>query len=114
MWEKIKSIGWVATAGAVVTAIMLVLAGAKAGREKKRAKKAELKVESLHQEKTKKSIEKAVELQAKVTLHKERAELAKQSMEAKLEELGGKDETLADIAARFNGRRVRKSTTGAS
>jgi hypothetical protein len=114
MWEKIKAFGPVKIAGSILTAVLLVLAGAKAGREKRRAEKAEKKVESLHFEGSKKSIEKAVELQKQVDSHKEKAELVKQGMEAKLEELGSKDETLADVADRFNARRVRKRPGGAS
>jgi cytochrome c-type biogenesis protein CcmH/NrfG len=105
---------WLSIAGAAVTAVLLVLAGAKVGREKRRADKAEQQAQAYHHQGSKKAIEKAAKLQAKSDVHKQNAEATRQRMETQLESLGEKDETLADIAERFNGRRVRKSTGGST
>jgi hypothetical protein len=106
--SKIKSLGWVAIAGACLTAILMVLGGAKATRKEKAAKNLEKQIESMAHDKTKKGIEKAAKLQKKADTHKDKAVAARQRTEARLESIGGKDETMADIAKRFNGRRVRK------
>ncbi len=41
MWERIKSLGWVITAGSILTAIFFVLAGAKAVKRKASAARKE-------------------------------------------------------------------------
>jgi hypothetical protein len=105
---------WLTVVGAALSAMLLILAGAKVGREKRRADKAEKRAETFHNTASKKDIEKAAKLQAKADAHIRKANIARNRMESRLEELGRKDETLADIAKRFNGRRVRKSSGGSS
>lgn len=106
MWDRIKSIGWVATAGAVLTAILMVLAGAKATRLTRRAEKAEKTAEIIVQDHTKKHHEKAAKLQAGAAKDKAKAAAVKEKSKARLEALGDHDETLADLADNFN-KRVR-------
>jgi hypothetical protein len=108
-WTWLKSLSLVAIAGAVVTAILMVLGGAKAGRQQRRADHAEKKVEMLAHDKTKESIQLAAKLQKEAVTQKEKAAASRQRTEARLEELGAKDETLADIADRFNKRQLRDS-----
>jgi len=106
----IKSLSWVAIAGAIVTAILMVLGGAKATRAQRRADKAEKKIESIAHDRTKKGIEQAAKLQKQKEAHLETAAATRQRTEARLKELGEKDETMADIADRFNKRKLRDST----
>lgn len=106
MWSKIKSIGWLATAGAAVTAVLMVLAGAKATRLERRAKKAEQNAEIIVQDHTKKHHEQAAKLQAGAAKDKAKAAAVKEKSKARLEALGEHDETLADLAHNFN-KRVR-------
>lgn len=106
LWAKIKSIGWLAAAGAVLTAILMVLAGAKSTRLERRAKKAEHKAEVIVQDHTKKNLEKAAKLQAGAAADKAKAAALKEKSKARLEKLGDHDETLADLADNFN-KRVR-------
>lgn len=103
----IKSLGWIVIGGAVLTAILMVLGGAKAGRQQRRANRAEHEIQELMFDQTKKGIDKAATLQIEADLHKKSAAATRLRMEARLEKLGEDDE-IADIAERFNNRRVRK------
>ncbi len=103
----IKSLSWIAITGAILTAILMVLGGAKAGRQQRRADRAEKQFEALLFNQTKENIDKAATLQIEVDLHKKSAAATRLRMEARLEKLGEDDE-IADIAERFNNRRVRK------
>ena len=106
-WVWIKSLSWVAIAGAIVTAVLMVLGGAKSTRLKKRADHAEKVAENLIQDKTKKNIDKAAKLTAKAERDKTKAAAITKAAEKRLEELGAKDETMADVADRFNKRKLR-------
>lgn len=107
IWTWVKSLSWVVIAGAIVTAIMMVLGTAKIGRQERRAERAEKKIEAIAHDKTKKGIQKAAKLQKTAVKHKEKAAATRQRTEARLQELGDKDETMADIADRFNKRKLR-------
>jgi hypothetical protein len=106
LWVRIKSIGWLAAIGAALTAILMVLAGAKSTRLERRAKDAERLAEVVVQDHTKKNLEKAAKLQASAATDKAKAAELKEKSKARLEQLGDKDETLADLADSFN-KRVR-------
>lgn len=108
-WAWVKSLSWVAIAGAIVTAVLMVLGGAKITRQQRRADNAERKITAIAHDKTKKGIEKAAKLQKQKDKHLDKAAATRQRTEARLEELGDKDETLADIADRFNKRKLRDS-----
>ena len=97
-------------AGAIVSAVLMVLGGAKAGRQQRRANDAEKQVEMLAHDRTKEGIVKAAKLQKAADKHKEKAATTRLRTEARLEEIGAKDETLADIADRFNKRKLRDSS----
>lgn len=99
---------WLITAGACLSAVLLVLAGARAGRQQRRADKAEKQVESLHHDRTKAGIEKAAKLQKTAAVNKERAAATRQRMESQLEKIGETNPELDAIADRFNSRRLRK------
>lgn len=111
IWNWFKSLSWIAVAGAIGTAILLVLGGAKSTRLKKRADHAEKVAEIIIQDNTKKSIEKAAKLQEQATRDKAKAATITEAAEKRLEELGAKDETMADIADRFNKRKLRDSAS---
>jgi len=102
----IKSFGWVVVAGSILTAVLMVLGGAKAGRQQRRADRSEKRAEELLFNQTKASIGEAAALQAEAMDHKRKAAATRQLMETRLERLGEDDE-IADIAERFNARRVR-------
>ena len=106
VWAWIKSIGWLALAGAVLTAILMVLAGAKATRLEKRANKAETDLQENIQDGTKKELAKAEKQQAGIAKDKAMAAKLKAKSKVRLEKLGDHDDTLADLADNFN-KRVR-------
>lgn len=110
LWTWVKTLPLWAVLGAVTTAVFMAMAGAKAARFEKRARNAQTNAENLLQDKTKLNVEKAAKLQREAEKHKEKAAIAKAEAEARIEELGNKNETLDDIADRFNSRRLRKST----
>ena len=107
IWTWIKSLSWIAIAGAIVTAVLMVLGGAKATRKERTAKHLEKQIETMAHDKTKKGIATAAKKQRKKDALLESAAATRQRTEARLEKIGGQDETMADIAARFNGKRVR-------
>jgi uncharacterized membrane protein YcjF (UPF0283 family) len=107
IWTWLKSLSWIVIVGAIITAILMVLGGAKAGRLQRRADHAEKQIEALAHDQTKQGIKKAAKFQKQKDKHKENAAATRLRTEARLEKLGEDDE-LADIAERFNNRRVRK------
>ena len=98
---------WWKTLGTILAAILLVLAGAKVGRHKRRALRAEAQAENLLIDRTRVNFEKAAKLQKKVVVEKRKAAEAKMVAIAQLEKMGDENETLEDIADRFNSRRKR-------
>lgn len=96
--------------GGLLSAILLVFAGTKASRATRRAKEAEAKSTALLHDRTKDNLEKAAKFQASAAKHKEKAALAAKEVEAHLEKLGGQNETINDIATRFNNKRVRRKS----
>ena len=109
LWTWIKSLSWLVIAGAIITAVLMVLGGAKAGRSQRRADRAEKQIEAIAHDRTKKGIEKAAKLQKQKDTHLNKAAAARQRMEMQLEKISEDDE-MADIADRFNKRRVRVNT----
>jgi len=108
LWTWLKSLSLLAILGAILSAVLMVLGGAKAGRQQRRADEAENQAEMLAYDRTKEGIVKAASLQKAAVKHKEQAAATRQRMEAQLEKLG-EDEELADIADRFNKRKLRDS-----
>ena len=110
IWNWLKSLSWVAVAGGIASAILLVLTSAKAARLNKRAENAESIAENILQDKTKKNIEKAAALRKKAEADKAKAVEVTEAAKKRLDELGAKDDTMADIADRFNKRKLRIPT----
>ena len=77
------------------------------GAEEARAEVAEKTAENLLNDKTKKNLDKAAKLQAGVAKDKEKATTVKAKAEKQLEKLSESDNTMADIADRFNKRKLR-------
>lgn len=107
MWAKFKSLGWLAAVGAVLTAIGLALAAAKAQSRRDRASKNERAASVLLTSNIKTEIAKGEKLQAKAENDKKAAAQADAKMEERLETLAAND-SLDAIADRFNSRRVRE------
>lgn len=103
----IKSLGFVAAVGAVLTAIGLALAAATAQNRRDRASKNEQAAAILLTSNVKTEIAKGEKLQAKAETDKKAAALADDKMEARLEKLATND-SLDAIADRFNSRRLRE------
>lgn len=108
--NKLKSLSWVAIAGACVTAVLMVLGGAKVGREERKARQLEGEIEALKHDMTKQGINRAAKLQEKKNTHLKKAETVLAQTESRLERIS-EDDTMADIAERFNNRSVRKRTS---
>lgn len=106
LWTWIKSLGWIAIVGAIGTAVLMVLNSAQAGRLQRRADNAEKQVEALAHDRTKAGIKKAAKLQKQKDKHLDNAAAARQRTEAQLEKISEDDE-MADIADRFNKRKLR-------
>ncbi len=101
----LKGLSWIVIAGAIGAAIMMVLNARRAGKMEADIKHQEAQIEGLHQG-TKDDLEAAAVLQIKIVVKKEKARDIRKKSEASLERIG-QDETMADIAKRFNGKRVR-------
>ncbi len=108
MWSKLKALPWLVTIGLVITAVVMVLASGKIQRLQKRAAR-----------KTKTAIiKKNTGVSTYIHQGKKLADSANQDLDAadrvkkrqvkRMESLGDRDETIDDIAHRFNSKRVRK------
>jgi hypothetical protein len=109
-----KSLSWVAILGAAATAVYFVVNAMRASGMEKRAANAEKNAENLLHDVTKKNIEKAARLQARAAKDKEKATAVKAAAVKSLEKLSESDNTMADIADRFNKRELRDRATGTS
>ncbi len=104
-WTWIKSLSWVALVGLVVGAIMMVLNAQRAGKMEVKVKAGETKIKQLNKG-TENDIQAAAKLQAGISEKKVKAREIRKKAEKHQERIG-QDETMADIAKRFNGKRVR-------
>lgn len=98
-----------AIVGAIVTAILMVLGSAKVGRLQRNAKHLENDITALAHDRTKQGIEVAAKKQKQKDKLLDSADATLKLTEARLEKIS-EDDTMADIAERFNNRRVRKRT----
>lgn len=98
-----------AIVGAIVTAILMVLGSAKVSRLQRNAKHLENDITALAHDRTKKGIEVAAKKQKQKDKLLDSADATLKLTEARLEKIS-EDDTMADIAERFNNRRVRKRT----
>ena len=101
----IKSLGWIAILGAIGAAIMMILNARRAGKLEANVAHQETRIKQLQQG-TATDIQAAAKLQEGIAVKKVKAREVRKKSEASLERIG-QDETMADIAKRFNGRRVR-------
>lgn len=102
-----KSLSWVALAGAAATAVYFVFNAMQASRLERRAEVAETNVDNLLNDRTRENLEKATKLQAEVVRDKFKAIAVKAKAEKSLEKLSESDNTMSDIADRFNKRKLR-------
>ncbi len=108
----LKGLSWIVIAGAIGAAVVMVLRAFSAGRMEANIKHQEAKVDTLNAG-TKDDIRAASALQIDIAFKKEKARDIRKKSEASLERLG-QNETMADIAKRFNGKRVRSRSGQAS
>lgn len=108
----LKSLSWLVILGAIGAAIMMVLNAYRAGRLEVEVEHGEARVKALNAG-TAKEIKAAANLQSKITVKKFKAREVRKKSEASLERLG-QDATMADIAERFNNRRVRSRKDAAA
>lgn len=103
----VKTWSWVHTLLTVLAGIAFALAGVRASRESRRASRAEQQSELLLNDRTKRNVDRAEALQEAAQRHAAKAADARIAAEQRLIQLGDEDETLDDIADRFNSRRNR-------
>lgn len=106
MWKKVKELKDFVLL--VLGGIALAFIGAKAHQRKKAADRMQHKAEVLLNSDIKEHIEEGEKLLVKAANEKVKATNARMDAEDQLRKLGEKNETLDDIAHRFNSRRVRK------
>jgi len=109
MMKWLKSLSWVAIAGAIGTAIMMILNARRAGAMEATVAHHEDHIKELQQGSAV-DIQEAKKLQSNITAKKIKARTVRKKSEASMERLG-QDETMADIAKRFNGKRVRRRSS---
>jgi len=101
----LKSLSWVVISGAIFAAAVMVYQAWRAGQQEAVIKFQEDRVKELQQG-TRWDINKAKLLQSEIAANKIQARDTRKKSEAALERIG-QDETMADIAERFNNKRVR-------
>ena len=101
---------WMKTAGLVLAAILLALAGAKAVKKKNSANKKEQLATDLINSGVSSKIYKGRKLLESANKDKDAGIAANEVMEAQLEKLGEANENIDDVANRFNSKRLRKRT----
>jgi hypothetical protein len=109
MWDKLKSMQWVATLAAVASAIVLGFAAAKSVNKRNSAQRKETRAVDMMNSGIGREIHKGKKLLEAANKDKDAAVAADVSMENQLEKMGAANESLDAIAHRFNSRRLRKS-----
>ncbi len=109
----LKSLSWIVILGAIGTAIVMVLNAHRAGMMEADIKHQEADFKRLNQD-TEVEIEAAAELQHNIATKKRKARKIRKKSEVSLERIG-QNETMADIADRFNSKsgRVRSRADSA-
>ncbi len=106
LWTWIKGLSWVAILGAVGAAAVMVLNAKRAGKLEANVAHQEDEIKELNKGSIE-DVQAAKKLQEGIAVKKEKAREVRKKSEASLERIG-QDETMADIAERFNGKRVRR------
>jgi hypothetical protein len=105
MIDWLKKQRWVITAGMVLSAILMALAGAKAVKKKASANKKEQLATDLLNSGASKKIAKGKKLLESANKDKDAGVTANEVMEAELEKLGEANEDIDALADRFNSKR---------
>ena len=108
----VKSLSWIVIVGAVGTAIVMILNAFRAGKMEAEVEHGENRIKELNKGTTA-NINRAKILQHDIAAKKIVARTIRKKSEASLERLG-QNETMADIAKRFNGQRVRQRSDPAA
>jgi len=104
----LKSLRWVKTAGIVIAAILLALAGQRAIAKKASARKKEDVGTHMMNSGISKKILAGKKMVEAANKDKDKAIEAEKVLEAQLEKMGQGNESIADIADRFNKRKLRR------
>jgi len=99
---------WWKTLSMIIVGVLLILAGRRATKLHERAKAKDEIATDLLNSGISKELEKGKRLVDAADKDKDRAVAARKEMEQHLESLGQNDESIDDIATRFNSRRVRR------
>ena len=104
----LKGLRWVKTVGIVLAAILLALAGQRAIKRKASAQKKEDVGINMMNSGISKNILAGKKMIEAADKDKDKAIAAEEFMEAQLEKMGTRNESIANIADRFNKRKLRK------
>lgn len=105
LWNEIMSWGWVKALGVFLGAVVLAILGVRAASNRRRAKQAGELAQRSAMEHTKEGLRRAEEYKQVAEKHKSKAKRLEDQMEAKLDKLGKENESIDDVADRFNSRR---------
>ena len=105
LWTWLKGLGWVAVAGLIFSAVMMILGARRSGKMEADVAHGEARIKVL-QGGTAVEIQEAAKLQKGIATKKIKAREIRKKAEKRQERIG-EDESIADITARFNGKRVR-------
>jgi len=108
----IKSLSWIVVAGIIWAAVGMILNARRVGKLEAQVAHKESQVKDLRKDQAV-DIRVAKKLQDEIAVKKIEALVVRRKSEASFERLG-EDETIADIAERFNGKRVRSRKDPAS
>jgi hypothetical protein len=101
---------WAVAIGGALTAVLVVLAAARASNRNEQAEAMTRTAESLMRSNVKKEIERGQNLALQAEGHKQAAAKAEAKMEERLEKIAANNTSLDAVADRFNSRRLRKRT----
>lgn len=105
IWVWLKSLSWIVIGGLAFAAISMVMRAFAAGKLEAEVAQGEEEIKKLNAG-TVDDIKAATKKQGKIDVKKVQAREVRKKSEASLERIG-QHETMADIALRFNGKRVR-------
>ena len=108
MWAKLKALPWIVTIGLVLTAVVMAMASGKIQRLEKRAAKKNEKAIDKKNSGISSYIHQGKKLAESANKDLDAAGKVKDRQVERMESLGERDETIDDIADRFNSKRVRQ------
>lgn len=110
----LKNLRWIRTAGIVLSAILLALAGQRVLKKKASARKKEDIGTNMMNSGISKDILAGRKMIEAADKDKDKAIAAEKVMEAQLEKIGKGNESIADIADRFNKRKLRRPVSSSA